>query len=307
MLKLNTTKYQPIRQKNMATEFYKMTYSDGDNLGDHIQTIATEQFIKSHGGVDRDSLNSYSGKHIKILMQGWFGNAEKCENMFPPSQKIEPIFIGFHIPDNKPSKKFYSKKSNIEYFKKHEPIGCRDKFTTNFLSKLGVNAYFSRCLTTTLPLRGLSAEYNKTFVVDVCDEALIPSHILKKAEKITHYVDVKKTQKEKEDMANELLNKYKNEAALVITSRLHCASPCIAMGIPVIFMGNSRDVRFTAISDMLKVQHASRSIRKLPIFKQLYPYYFKMKVNWNPVSVDVSTIKDEIKSSATLRIKNKNV
>jgi hypothetical protein len=36
-------------------------------------------------------------------------------------------------------------------------------------------------------------------------------------------------------MAEELLHKYA-KAKLVITSRIHCALPCLAMGTPVIFV-----------------------------------------------------------------------
>src|SRR5690606_32355799 len=41
--------------------------------------------------------------------------------------------------------------------------------------------------------------------------------------------------KQKFQMAEELLNKYAR-AKLVITSRIHCALPCLALGTPVIFI-----------------------------------------------------------------------
>lgn len=43
------------------------------------------------------------------------------------------------------------------------------------------------------------------------------------------------TEDEKFQIAEELLNKYAR-AKLVITSRIHCALPCLAMGTPVIYI-----------------------------------------------------------------------
>ncbi|HEY0092602.1 MAG TPA: polysaccharide pyruvyl transferase family protein, partial [Flavobacterium sp.] len=45
----------------------------------------------------------------------------------------------------------------------------------------------------------------------------------------------KYSHEEKFAMAEDLLNKYAR-AKLVITSRIHCALPCLAMGTPVIFV-----------------------------------------------------------------------
>jgi hypothetical protein len=38
----------------------------------------------------------------------------------------------------------------LKIFKKYEPIGCRDEKTVVKLKALGVKAYFSGCLTTTI-------------------------------------------------------------------------------------------------------------------------------------------------------------
>jgi polysaccharide pyruvyl transferase WcaK-like protein len=38
----------------------------------------------------------------------------------------------------------------IQYFKKHQPIGCRDTYTQKTLEKHGIQTYFSACLTLTL-------------------------------------------------------------------------------------------------------------------------------------------------------------
>jgi exopolysaccharide biosynthesis predicted pyruvyltransferase EpsI len=54
-------------------------------------------------------------------------------------------------------------------------------------------------------------------------------------------------------IAQEYLDRYRKEAKLVITSRLHCALPCIAMGIPVIVMGDHRDKRLQLVEEFTKI------------------------------------------------------
>ncbi len=57
------------------------------------------------------------------------------------------------------------------------------------------------------------------------------------------------------DTAKTLLTRYKNEARLIITSALHCASPCVAMGIPVIFCRQNDEqlTRFSALKGILPI------------------------------------------------------
>jgi polysaccharide pyruvyl transferase WcaK-like protein len=67
---------------------------------------------------------------------------------WPPNGHVIPNFISFHINDH--AKKLMTNPKAIAYYKKHEPIGCRDKFTEKLLKDKGVDAYFSGCLTLTL-------------------------------------------------------------------------------------------------------------------------------------------------------------
>jgi hypothetical protein len=58
-------------------------------------------------------------------------------------KNIRPLFISFHISNNKKIKK-------IKKILKYEPIGVRDFDTMNVLQKNGIKSYFSSCLTLTL-------------------------------------------------------------------------------------------------------------------------------------------------------------
>lgn len=124
------------------------------NIGDYIQAIAARQYLPKHNKyVERELLKDYSEEDIAIIMNGWFMHNP---NEWPPSKKIHPLFISFHI--NSTADKLLSPES-INYLKKFEPIGCRDKYTEEKLKDKGVYAYFSGCLTLTL---GLSFNANVT-------------------------------------------------------------------------------------------------------------------------------------------------
>ncbi|MBD5413830.1 MAG: polysaccharide pyruvyl transferase family protein [Treponema sp.] len=123
-------------------------YPDGQNIGDYVQSLAAKQFIPSSNDivfVKRDWMNEYHGEDIKLIMNGWYSH--RPEN-FKPSEKIHPLFISFHL--NSMVKDAILTDENISYLKKHEPIGCRDRYTESVLKKKGINAYFSGCLTLTL-------------------------------------------------------------------------------------------------------------------------------------------------------------
>ena len=122
-------------------------YPDSDNLGDIIQSIAAVKLMmpEKPSRLNRDHLNNYYGPQVKLIMNGWF--MEKSEN-WPPSSSITPLFISFHL--NPTAERGMLTTKGISYFKKHQPIGCRDYYTQKTLEKHGVKTYFSGCLTLSL-------------------------------------------------------------------------------------------------------------------------------------------------------------
>ncbi len=148
-----------------------ISYPNSNNLGDYIQKIAVKQFLNEKIiEIDRDNLKNYFGEKIKLIINGWF--MEKPNN-WPPSNKIIPFFISFHI--NPIIKPYILNKNGIEYLKKHEPIGCRDLYTKLILEKKGIKAYFSGCLTLTLNRKKLKIKNNfkkGILVINVIDRIL---------------------------------------------------------------------------------------------------------------------------------------
>lgn len=84
---------------------------------------------------------------------------------------------------------------------------------------------------------------------------VIEEDILADAEYVTHIIHTETlpTDSDKFRYADELLQKY-SKASMVITSRLHCALPCLAMKTPCIFATSETlrsDGRFEGLQDLL--------------------------------------------------------
>ena len=102
------------------------------NIGDYIQSVAQEQYWNNIDCyVEREKIASFHSKEkTNLIMNGWFmWNAEQ----FPPSESINPFFISFHLSPSVSSRLLTP--ASIAYFKKYEPIGCRDIGTQKILER----------------------------------------------------------------------------------------------------------------------------------------------------------------------------
>jgi citrate lyase gamma subunit len=261
------------------------------NIGDAIQCLAVESLYKEMGItpdklalVDRDSIDRYDGETCLVPLQGWFGYFADVFP-FPWSERIAPFFSGFHLTPTWSSRERFVAAGIPERMRPFQPIGCRDRGTMYFLRSLGLNAYFSGCLTLAFPKRDSDPKDGKTFLVDLEEETkkLIPRAIMDQVdESITHYhyfssypVDDNGAL-DFEIKARSILQRYRVEAKLIITSRLHAVLPCLALGIPVVFIADrGDDERFDALKGLL------------PIYKP----EDMGKINWNPPKPDVEELK----------------
>ena len=150
-----------------------LAYPNSNNLGDFIQSIAATQWVQHQAPVslDRDQLHVYQGDKVKLVMNGWF--MEKPAH-WPPSENIDPLFISFHL--NPTAEKGMLTAAGVAYFKKHQPIGCRDLHTQKVLKEHGIETYFSACLTLSLQRKNFvdTAQKRKGVLVISPMERLLP-------------------------------------------------------------------------------------------------------------------------------------
>ena len=252
---------------------YGVIWSPTNNIGDDIQTFAAKNFLNKKGVKDfiflnREKLHEYDGDHVNVLMNGWFLN--KKEN-FPPSSSINPIFISFHLQDDV---RRHVVKHNVKYFKKYEPIGCRDSATAKMLQDYGVDAYLTGCLTMYLdpqPIKG-----GGKYLIDINNpnswglrNSLITSADFPEAkfddkflirnkvpgfEIMTCHNNhlLHKTPQQRLEEGEKYAQIY-SKADLVITSRLHVALPCRAFGTKCVFVHPKYDLdsRFSGLRSVL--------------------------------------------------------
>jgi len=252
-----------------------LTYSTA-NYGDDIQSIAAKQFLpRVDYYIDRDRMDrqKYIFADISVILNGWFMFPVNKTVYWPPPSNMRPLFTAFHMVNIfQVAAKMFSEQSK-QYFKKFGPIGCRDWNTVHALQSLGIDAYYSGCLTLTLGKRDIPRS-NKIIFCDPFghdgkwhyplpgdssfDEDIwrkIPKEIKANSEFLTHQIrnTTKTTPEERIAKAEALLDKYAG-AKLVVTSRLHCALPCLAFNTPVLFISKIReaDTRHTGLSDLLR-------------------------------------------------------
>lgn len=251
---------------------YEESHNGLINIGDYIQSIAARQFLpKDFTYIERDQLDKYYGEELKIIMNGWF--THKPEN-WPPSSAINPLFVSYHLNKSVVEKMMGDFKI-VEYFKSKSPIGCRDYDSVVRMNSVGIDAYYTGCLTTTLNYNGklfgdspiqksseillvdinykddikLRGKRNKLYLIrdllkgDIMDynkvekyiNNLVPEKFKKNVGRETCYYNANTSHEKRFNHAKNLLKRIA-EAKVVVTSRIHIALPSLALGTPVLFV-----------------------------------------------------------------------
>jgi len=259
------------------------------NLGESNQELAMDKIFLDIGIDESDVIYIKRDENFEkniynenITMPVHIGLVNENKHRLPLPTNFKPIFISVCIYND-----FFDKSpETLEYFKKNEPIGCRDEYTKDLLLKYGVKAYLMGCFTVCFNQRTIKPDDGKVFIIDIPEEAndCIPETIKKDAVYLQNSIpfDVYPVTEEedinKKEIANKRLELYKREAKLVITGRLHVVIPCMAMGIPVIMIRNNYDTRFGWIDKYLP----------------LYTLDDLHDINWNPMAIDLSFARKKI-------------
>lgn len=222
-------------------------YKDTDNIGDDIQTYAQERFLPHVDYlVDRENLEMFvpdKKEKVKVIMNAWY-----IHDMFnfDISPYIEPLYISMFLK-RIPYKggitvdTDYLNDNILNSLKKYGPVGTRDIHTKKVLDKLKVPNYFSGCMT--LTINKFSNIKKEDYIVTVGLKEHEIEYIRKKTNrKIVKFVqDVKKgsfsdeSWEQRRKRVEDVLKLYQG-AHLVITTKLHCSLPCLALGTPVLLL-----------------------------------------------------------------------
>lgn len=267
-------------------ELYNDSLEKVWNVGDYIQILAIENLYKrmkldEHEivRIRMQELRSYQGEKlllpINLIVYGdnFFSGSDMTI-----SDDIVPVFLGvrfFH---------YYFSETTKQYLTRFGPVGCRDESVLERMRELGIPAYLAGCTTITFPRREGRVENGKVYLVDIPEElrSYIPQTILANSVEETSVYRMSKKQllqgKTMRQFVEDKYEEYYNNASLIITSRLHVASPCLAAGIPVILARNSVSDRFAWLDKFIKIYSASEFA----------------KIDWNPSIPDMEREKEKI-------------
>lgn len=259
------------------------------NVGDIAQSFAID-YIYLKMGIPKDDivdisihqLSTYRGEKILLPLDGYFRYSREY-SVFPTSPDITPVFLGVYIPPGP-----YQKAT--KFWTQFSPIGCRDEATFCAMRNHGYDAYLTGCMTMLFPKRDKVPSTPHVFMVDAHPAIynFIPEDLKPYIERITHDITVNPDEDWMavghtcEKIARSIYHRYWEEATLVVTSRLHCAAPCIAMGIPTIVVKDGFDERFGWLDR----------------FTHLYTKEEFGLINWAPDPVDLEVHKDRLLCAA---------
>lgn len=230
------------------TDYGLYKYRLSVNIGDEVQSLGAHQFLpRVDRYIERDNWAERPiDRPTKLIANGWY--MDKPYQWPPKAPNVLPLFVAMHVETR--SVALFTRPESLAFLGQHAPIGCRDFFTRDLLLANGVDAYFSGCMTLTLQRPEGVVPGDDVLLVDVDDGVadLLPAAWRPHVAHVTHDYDLptrlmKKVENRtgistmpyRLNKARGLLRRYAG-ARLVITSRLHCALPCIAMGAPVLYV-----------------------------------------------------------------------
>lgn len=265
------------------------------NIGDNLQFIVIDYLYSRAGIPSKDVIriklsemkSGYENKFCKddflIIPMNWsIWEKQYMDGLnLSISDHIRVIPLGMCIAgyDNQ---LFYNE-NNINYYKSIAPLGCRDEFSMKKMQSYGISAYLNGCLTSLFPrLEHGYNEQGQVFFIDAPEELrpFVPKNYLNDAVIMSqqYYFPSEMSCEEINERVKLHYNKIKTEARLVVTSRLHVASPCLAWGIPVIFAKKIIDHRFGWLDKYIP----------------LYSEQNYSSIDWYPQPVDYEESKQKL-------------
>lgn len=236
-------------------KFGLLVEQDTRNIGDDIQAYAAKRFLPQIDYyIDRNHIDEFVPKdneYVATIMNGWF--LQYTLN-WPLSPYIKPLPISMHFTTkdwfwDTTDRAYHLQGYGLDYLKSIEPIGCRDSHTFNLLSSKGIETKYTGCMTLTLNKFEDVKKEKYICAVDVSEAVVnkIKETTDMEVKVITHTVPedyYKLSWEQRMKNVEELLRTYQGATA-VVTFRLHCALPCLALGTSVILLNEDyRNDRF---------------------------------------------------------------
>ena len=248
-------------RKRFGVLVYNGRYGGVTNLGDDIQGLAARRLLpRIDYLIDReqtDVFNSRFGEPVYTVMNGWFSHAP---HHWPPSERLLPLVTSFHLTRGPGASGYPRSASEMflegpgrRWLERFAPIGCRDLDTLAQCREAGLEAFFSGCLTLTLARPAVERQGDLIVLNEVPQaiERMIRATTSKRIVCTQHFREHERDEFGRRSTASALLQLYAR-ASSVVTTRLHCALPCIAFETPVCLVDTAWDqYRFSGLNDFV--------------------------------------------------------
>ena len=222
-------------------------YKDTDNIGDDIQSYAAARFLpRIDYMIDRENIESFvpeKKEYVYTIMNAWYIHDKYNFNFSP---YIYPLFISmffkrFLYEDGITYGIDYLNENVICDLKKYSPVGARDIHTKKIFDRLGIDNYFSGCMTLTIEKFSNVKKEDYIVVVGLNNDEI--NYIKSKTNRPIKIIrqDVKRgifsdeTWETRKKRVEKILKTYQG-AHMVITNKLHCSLPCLALETPVLLL-----------------------------------------------------------------------
>jgi hypothetical protein len=225
------------------------------NNGDDMQALAVRNMMPGVDlEVDREHLGYCVPPGTNVVVAGWYKHNAWD---WPPHPNYNPLFVGVHIAKRELVDK------HRDYWNSYgKPVYTRDTSTAAIFEACGIEAYFAGCVTLTLN-RPDVPKTEEVLAVDIPPCAGLP----------LVYADVEVDPNapvgRREWQALKRLRRYA-AARCVITSRLHVALPCVAVGTPVMLTLDNCD-RTMGLGTLCAAHVPSASFKQIKGFIEATP------------------------------------
>lgn len=287
----------------MKTAVY--SYST-DNIGDEVQSIAAMRLLpRVDTLMERDRLSLAPREPTFLIANGWYLHSRD----FPPPPQVRPFYIAFHAahdlaltPQAIEHLKLHGPVGCRDVFTLERLKSCGVPAYFSGCLTTTLEASPDPLLREGVVLVDVDPDLGKSIPAHLTSDAIaLTQHSGTSIDPIRHEARIlamiehrhfparplgrmfytslislrqkihlpQRVVRDRFQRAEHLLSRYE-KARLVITSRLHCALPCIAIGTPVILLHkNPQDPRFGALNGYLKI-HAEKDLAE---------------IDWNPGAV----------------------
>eukprot|EP00277_Geminigera_cryophila_P012691 CAMPEP_0179434810 /NCGR_PEP_ID=MMETSP0799-20121207/19056_1 /TAXON_ID=46947 /ORGANISM="Geminigera cryophila, Strain CCMP2564" /LENGTH=607 /DNA_ID=CAMNT_0021213825 /DNA_START=1398 /DNA_END=3218 /DNA_ORIENTATION=- len=239
------------------------------NSGDEVQDFVGLQFMPYLSGfVDRDEGLPHADGWL--IGNAWYGAKG---TKWPPGPLARMLMVSFHTE----GELIKTMKDNIQWLLKYNmevgPVGARDLYSLREFEKMGIDAYFSLCMTLTLDFGHRKKNHTRSHivVVDVRKEHLPPAI---RNDPSVVYVSAEhggcRNRTKRFERAFYLVQLYAKSAKVVVTSRIHAALPAAAQGVPVLWVnspwlpGGGGKMRTEGVIELFHQYDAGLSHQKEP-------------------------------------------